>query len=206
VRPGRRRRTRASSGGASSTTPCPVRGVARRSGRPRGSGVGPHRRGRDRLFRGRAGRGSRLRRPGRTGAASPRATAAVGHRVRDRRGRVRGGRGDHRRWSVAAPAGRHRGDRAAVAGGGRHGRRLRLLVHGCPAHRRGARHALLGSRSRRRRLHGAACGHGRLRGRAGRGKRPGGPRSRPRIRRVGPRRGTGLTGRRRGRLSGCRRG
>jgi hypothetical protein len=103
---------------------------------------------------------------------------------------------------VAAYARHHRTRRAAVAGSDRHGHRLRLLVHGHAADRRGARHPLLRPHPRRRRLHRPARRHGLLRAGTGRGQCPGRRRSRPGIR------GVEASGAKVGgcRLSGCRRG
>lgn len=138
------------------------------------------------------GRG-RFRGSRRARAAAFGAMAAVGDGVRDRRARVPGGRTGRGRHGVAAPARPDGGRRAAVAGGGRHGRRVRVLVHGHAADRRGARHAVLRSHPGRRRLHRPARRHGLLRRRAGRRERRRRRRSRPGVPCVEQ-------------VSGCRRG
>jgi hypothetical protein len=180
-----------------STTDRALRGVTRRRRRLHGPGVGPYGRRRNRLLRvltrGRGGlRGARGSR-----TAAPGTAIAVGHRVRSRRGRGGDGRAGPGRNRLAAAPGRHRGRRAAVAGGGCHGRRLRVLVHGRAADRRGARHALLRPHPGRRRRYRAARRNGLLRGRPGRRKRPRGCRSRP---------GIGCVGAAAAPVSGCRRG
>ncbi len=182
---GRRGRVPPPHRGAPPAAPGPVRGDARRAGRLHRPGLGPYRRRGHRVLRVRAGRRGGLRGPRRAGAAPPGPTAPVGHRVRDRRARVRGGRDPRRRPRMGADAGRRRGHRAAVAGGGGHGGRFRGLVHGRAAHRRGARHALLRPHPRRGGLDGAARRHRHVRRRAGRRQRAGRCGSGPRLRSTG---------------------
>lgn len=192
-----RRGSRPSPGGTPSAADRALRGVARRGRRVHGPGVGPYGRRRNRLLRVRTcGRGG-LRGARGSRTAAPGTAIAVGHRVRSRRGRGGDGRACPRRDRLAAASRRHRGRRAAVAGGGRHGRRLRVLVHGHAADRRGARHALLRPHPGRRRRNRAARRNGLLRGRPGRRQRPRGCRSRP---------GIGCVGAASAPVSGCRRG
>lgn len=200
-RPRRPRRLRAGRGGCCRAPPrrtppptCrPVRGVARGPGRLHGPGLGADGRRGPGVLRVRAGRRGRFRGSRRARAAALGATAAVGDGVRDRRARVPGDRTGRGRHGVAAPARPDRGRRAAVAGGGRHGRRVRVLVHGHAADRRGTRHAVLRSHPGRRRLHRPARRNGLLRRRPGRRQRRRRCRSRPRGPRVEQ-------------VSGCRRG
>lgn len=193
LRARRRRRCRPPPGGPPTPTARDVRGVARGRRRLHGPGLGAYRRSGNRLLRVRARGRDRLRGARRPRPAAARTAAAVRDGVRARGGRVGARRDRPRRPRLAADPGHHRGRRTAVAGGDRHGRRLRLLVHGHAAHRRGARDPLLRPHPGGRGLHGPARRNGLLRAGAGRGKRPGGGRSGPRIRRVAPPPGPGGT-------------
>ena len=204
LRPRDRRRPAAPPGGPQAPAGGPVRGVARgRRGVDR-PGVGPQRHGGNRLLGVCARRRGRLRGARPAGAATPGTAPAVRDRVRARRGRVGGGWADHGRRGLAARAGPHGGARPAVAGGGGHGRRVRVLVHGHATDRRGARHALLRPDPGRRGLHRPVGRNGCVRGRTGRGKRARGRRSGTRFRCPAPTvprsRDGGF-----GPLSGCRR-
>lgn len=197
LRPRGRRDPRPASGGTSSPQDRALRGVARRRRRVHRPGVGPYGRRRNRLLRVRTcGRGG-LRGARGARAATPGAAVVVGHRVRCGRDRGGDGRAAPRRDRLAAAPRCHRGRRAAVAGGGRHGRRLRVLVHGPAADRRGARHALLRPHPGRGGRNRAARRNGLLRGRPGR-------RQRPRRRRSGP--GSRCVDAVPTPVSGCRRG
>lgn len=189
-----RGRRRPAARGPPSATGGAVRGLARRPRGPHRPGVGVYGRGGNRVLGVRPRGRGRVRRPRRAGTAPLGPAAAVRHGVRRGRRRVGARRTARRRRRVAAHAGHHRDPRAAVAGGDRHGDRLRVLVHGHAADRRRARHAVLRSHPGRRGLHRAAGRHRLLRPGAGRGQRPGRRRSRPGFRRVGP-----------ASLSGCRR-
>ncbi len=184
LRPDRRGRPRPPPGGPQSPADRPVRSVARGRRRLHGPGLGPYRRSRDRLLGVRARRRDRLRGARSARPAAARTAPALRDGVRARGGRVGGGRHDRRRPRLAARPGLHRGRRTAVAGGDRHRRRLRLLVHGHAAHRRGARDTLLRPHPGGRGLHGPARRNRVLRSGAGRGQRPRRRRSRPRIGRV----------------------
>ncbi len=189
-----RRSPCAASGTAHPSEVRAARRPARRRGRLRRAGLGPHGRPGARVLGGRARGRGRLRGARRARGAPARPPAPRRHRVRTRSRRV-GGPGDRRRRErLRARARSHRRRRPAVAVGGRHRRRVRPLVHGPAAHRCGTGHALLGAHPGRGGRYRASRRHGQLRSTPGH-------RQRPRRRRGGP----GVRGRRPAPVSGrCR--
>ncbi len=170
----------------------PRRPPARPSGAPRRAagrgrglrrpGLGPYRPGGHRLVRRRARRRGRLRRARRSGAEATGTETSLRGGVRDRGRRVGGRRTRPGRRCDAADAAAGRGARPALAGGGRHGHRLRLLVRRRPADRRRARHPLLRADPGVGGVHRTPGRHRLVRSRPGGGQRAGGGGCRARFR------------------------
>ncbi len=194
LRPGRGGRPGPHARGEEAQPDRPVRRAARGRRRRHRPGMGPYRHRGHRLLGAGSRRRGRLRGPRGAGSAAAGTQAAVRHGMRRRRAGVRPDRPGGGRLRLAADANGHRGGGPALAGGGRHGRWIRLLVRRHATDRRRTRDALLRPDPRRRGLHGTAGRYGDLRGRPGGGQRSGGDRSRAGVRGVRQADGQALSG------------